>query len=79
MQFIHLSWLAGAFICSSRPFGKMAKLWSNGPSEESADVVPASEGVEERAWIGSMAGSTKIRGDIVSPVIDIHEIEAFQK
>ena len=44
-----------------------------------ADVVPASEGVEERAWIGSMAGSTKIKGDIVSPVIDIHEIEAFQK
>ena len=44
-----------------------------------ADVVPASAGVEERAWIGSMAGTMKIKGDIVSPVIDIREIEAFQK
>jgi prevent-host-death family protein len=43
-----------------------------------ADVVPASEGVEERAWIGSMAGTMKIKGDIISPVIDIHEIETFQ-
>ena len=44
-----------------------------------ADVLPASEGVEERTWIGSMAGTMKIRGDIVSPVIDMSEIEAFQK
>jgi prevent-host-death family protein len=42
-----------------------------------ADVIPASlEG--ETNWIGSMAGSVTIVGDIVSPVIDPEEIEALE-
>jgi prevent-host-death family protein len=44
-----------------------------------ADVVPASPEPEERAWIGSMTGTLKITGDIVSPVIDPEDIEALQK
>jgi prevent-host-death family protein len=42
-----------------------------------ADVIPASlEG--ETNWIGSMAGSVTIVGDIVSPVTDPEEIEALE-
>jgi len=44
-----------------------------------ADVVPASPAAEERTWIGSMTGTLKISGDIVSPVIDPEDIEALQK
>lgn len=44
-----------------------------------ADVVPAFPKAEEKAWIGSMTGSLKIIGDIVSPVIDVREIEALRK
>jgi hypothetical protein len=44
-----------------------------------ADVVPASLDAEERTWIGSMTGTLKITGDIVSPVIDPEDIEALQK
>jgi prevent-host-death family protein len=43
-----------------------------------ADVIPASSEGDERSWIGSMSGSIKIVGDIVSPVIDIEEIEALK-
>jgi prevent-host-death family protein len=43
-----------------------------------ADVIPASPGAEERSWIGSMSGSIEIVGDIVSPVIDMEEIEALK-
>jgi prevent-host-death family protein len=44
-----------------------------------ADVVPASPDAEERAWIGSMTGTLKITGDIVSPVIEVGDIEALRK
>ena len=43
-----------------------------------ADVIPASPEAEERSWIGSMAGSVDILGDVVSPVIDIEDIEALR-
>jgi prevent-host-death family protein len=44
-----------------------------------ADVIPASsEGDESTAWIGSLAGSIDIVGDVVSPVIDIETIEALK-
>ena len=43
-----------------------------------ADVIPASPEVEERGWIGSMSGSIEIVGDIVSPVIDVEDIEALK-
>jgi prevent-host-death family protein len=43
-----------------------------------ADIIPASSVEDERSWIGSLSGSTKIVGDIVSPVIDMDEIEALK-
>jgi len=43
-----------------------------------ADVVPVSSETEERSWIGSMSGSIKIVGDIVSPVVDTETIEALK-
>ena len=43
-----------------------------------ADVIPASSEEGERSWIGSMAGSIDIAGDIVSPVIDMETIEALK-
>jgi prevent-host-death family protein len=43
-----------------------------------AEVIPALPDVEEKSWIGSMSGPMEITGDIVSPVIDIREIEALR-
>lgn len=43
-----------------------------------ADVFPPSL-VQEKNWLGSMAGRMKITGDILSPVIEIADIEALQK
>src|SRR5260370_23182385 len=43
-----------------------------------ADVIPASPEAEERSWIGSMSGTIEIAGDIVSPVIEIDDIEALK-
>jgi prevent-host-death family protein len=42
-----------------------------------ADVVPAVPIVDRAALFGSMRNSIKILGDIVSPVIDLGEIEAL--
>ena len=44
-----------------------------------ADVVPATPTVDRAALFGSMRDSIKILGDIVSPVIDLDEIEAFRE
>jgi prevent-host-death family protein len=41
-----------------------------------ADIIPIHSDGDERSWLGSMAGSVKITGDIVSPVIEMEEIEA---
>lgn len=43
-----------------------------------ADVIPAAPDTEERNWLGSMSDSIEITGDIVSPVIEIQEIEALK-
>ena len=42
------------------------------------DVIPASSEEDERGWIGSMSGSVDIVGDVVSPVIDLDDIEALK-
>jgi prevent-host-death family protein len=42
-----------------------------------ADVVPAAVETAERDWLGSMSHSIEIVGDIVSPVIEIRDIEAL--
>lgn len=43
-----------------------------------ADVIPAASEGDERSWIGSLAGSVEIVGDVVSPVIDTESIEALK-
>jgi prevent-host-death family protein len=43
-----------------------------------ADVIPALSEDDERSWIGSLAGSVEIVGDVVSPIIDMETIEALK-
>jgi prevent-host-death family protein len=43
-----------------------------------ADVIPASPEAEERSWIGSMSDSIDIVGDIISPIIEVEDIEALK-
>jgi prevent-host-death family protein len=43
-----------------------------------AEVIPAAPVMDRAAWIGSMKDSMQILGDIVSPVIDLDEIEALR-
>jgi prevent-host-death family protein len=42
-----------------------------------ADVIPPSPSSAEKDWLGSMSDRTEITGDIISPVIEIREIEAM--
>lgn len=44
-----------------------------------ADVIPPASTQEERDWIGSMSAEMEITGDIVSPVIEMEEIEALDR
>jgi prevent-host-death family protein len=43
-----------------------------------AEVVPATPVMDRSAWIGSMKDSMEILGDIISPVIDLDDIEALR-
>jgi prevent-host-death family protein len=43
-----------------------------------AEVIPSKPVMDRAAWIGSMKDSIQILGDIVSPVIDLDEIEALR-
>ena len=43
-----------------------------------AEVVPAAPAARKRSWLGSMAGTAEILGDIVSPVIDLNDFEAWR-
>ena len=43
-----------------------------------ADIVPPAEIRGEREWLGWMAGTAEIVGDVVSPVIDLDDIEAMR-
>lgn len=43
-----------------------------------ADVFPPAEKPDDGHWIGSMRGTMKITGDIVSPVIDLEDFEAMR-
>ena len=42
-----------------------------------AEVGPPSP-VQKRDWIGRMEGTAKITGDIISPVIDMNDFEAWR-
>ena len=42
-----------------------------------AEIRPMPSG-KRANWLGSMKGALKIEGDIVSPVIDLDDIEALQ-
>jgi prevent-host-death family protein len=43
-----------------------------------ADVVPVSPEAADRDWLGFMSDRIKITGDIVSPIIDLDDIEALK-
>ena len=43
-----------------------------------ADVFPSAPVAKKRSWLGSMAGTAEILGDIVSPVIDLNDFEAWR-
>lgn len=43
-----------------------------------AEIVPPTPSPKIQDWIGSMKGKMEIVGDIVSPVIDLHDIEALR-
>jgi prevent-host-death family protein len=43
-----------------------------------AEVVPVTAETDRRKWLGSMAGTGMIVGDIISPVIDLDTIEALK-
>ena len=47
--------------------------------EPVADVTPPSVSKPKGDWIGSMAGTARINGDIVSPAVDPGEWEAAKK
>ena len=44
-----------------------------------AQVVPVTPQIDSKGWLGSMAGTLKIHGDIVSPVIDLDDFEVFRE
>jgi len=46
--------------------------------EPVAEVIPAGPSAEEGDWLGSMADSMEIVGDIVSPVIEEKDWEALR-
>jgi prevent-host-death family protein len=41
-----------------------------------ADIVPPAPDAERGAWLGSMRGSLRIRGDIVGPTANLADWEA---
>lgn len=43
-----------------------------------AEVVPPSPAESAENWLGCMKGTARIVGDIVSPVIDLDDIEAMR-
>ncbi len=43
-----------------------------------AEVVPPSPVAEGEDWLGSMAGTMEIIGDIVSPVVEEDDLEALR-
>ena len=43
-----------------------------------ADIVPPAPDMPEDGWLGSMRGTLRIRGDIVSPVSEPSEWEALR-
>jgi prevent-host-death family protein len=44
-----------------------------------ADIVPPAPPKARRGWIGSMRGTARIVGDLVSPVVDEDEWEALKE
>jgi prevent-host-death family protein len=43
-----------------------------------AQVIPAAAVMDRAAFMGSLRGTVEILGDIISPVIDLDEIEALR-
>ncbi len=39
-----------------------------------ADVIPPVQDQKDRKWLGSLAGTIKITGDVISPVLDLKDL-----
>ena len=46
--------------------------------EAVAEVVPPSTGCRPERWLGALKSSGRIRGDVVSPVLDARDWEALR-
>ena len=46
--------------------------------EPVAEVVPPSAPPRQKGWVGSLRGTGRITGDIISPAGDIHEWETLR-
>lgn len=44
--------------------------------EPVAQIVPAEPAPKSAGWIGSLKGTVRITGDIVSPVVDLSDFDA---
>ena len=44
-----------------------------------AEVVPPGPTAGNADWLGSMAGTAEIMGDIISPVIDLNDIDTLRE
>lgn len=44
-----------------------------------ADVIPSAPAAEQSHWLGSMADTMEISGDVVSPVIEETDWEALRE
>ena len=44
-----------------------------------AEVAPPPLSTQKGDWLGSMAGTAKIKGDIVSPATDVRDWEVLKK
>jgi prevent-host-death family protein len=47
--------------------------------EPVAEVIPPSAGKQKTGWLGSMAGTARIKGDIVSPASDAVDWKVLKK
>jgi prevent-host-death family protein len=43
-----------------------------------AELIPAAAKVKRKEWLGSMKDTFEIVGDIMEPVIDLNELEAYR-
>lgn len=64
-----------AVLETVRQTGQSVRVTRRG--EPVAEIVPVTPGSNDATWIGSLSGTIRVKGDIVSPVADADEWEAL--